>query len=195
MIQIVVSGVVSDISLSHTFKDVKFYSLKLHCKRLSETEDVIPVIIPETYLDVAKANKKIMVRGTVTTKSIGEKVKLFVFGQQVCGHDGAEDVNDVMGTGFVVKKSDLRHTPKSNRTLLCFTLASNSRNGSSYIPTMAWNKYATAISNMGIGEELTVVGRLQSRDFNKYLSDGSSEKQTTYELSVKYVERGGKSIA
>ena len=192
MIQIVVSGVVSDCVFSHVHKGINYYKLKLHCKRLSGTEDILPVTLSEAALAGVRGCEKILVHGNVMTRDIGEKLELYVQAHQVYKHRNTDDVNHVMGTGFLVKKNTVRVTSQTNRTLLNFILASNGKHGSSYIPTMAWNEFAVAISKVDIGEELTIIGRLQSRDYHK---SGSGETKTTYELSIKYAEKGGRFIA
>ena len=58
---------------------------------------------------------------------------------------------------------------------------------SDYIPCIFWGKTAHAVSDCEAGQELHLMGRLQSRDYVKLLGE-TSEQRTAYEVSAMHAE-------
>jgi len=65
----------------------------------------------------------------------------------------------------------------------------NQENGESYyIPFLAFNDAATKIKNeFGVGSQVFIKGRMQSREYQKQTSSGI-EKRMTYELYVSQIK-------
>ena len=63
-------------------------------------------------------------------------------------------------------------------------------NRSDYIPAIAWGKNAVYAQNLEVGANVVVWGRLQSRNYNKRLSENEVAIRTAYELSITKIESG-----
>ena len=59
---------------------------------------------------------------------------------------------------------------------------------SDYIPCIAWGRTARFCENMEIGTEVKIVGRVQSRQYEKKHEDGTVESKVAYEVSVGSLE-------
>jgi len=57
-------------------------------------------------------------------------------------------------------------------------------NKSDYIPCITWGRNARFCKNLPVGEQVLVVGRIQSRQYQKKLDDQQVVTLTAYEVSV-----------
>ena len=62
-------------------------------------------------------------------------------------------------------------------------------NRSDYIPAIAWGRNAVYSEGLEVGSNVMLWGRLQSRNYNKRISEDETEVRTAYELSVTKIER------
>ena len=113
------------------------------------------------------------------------KLVLSVFVKEICEWDESVNPNVIELNGFVCKPAIYRTTPFS-REICDVLLAVNRKfNKSDYIPCIAWGANAQLVSRMGVPTNLKIVGRIQSREYNKVL-EGSAESviKTAYEVSI-----------
>ena len=61
-------------------------------------------------------------------------------------------------------------------------------NKSDYIPCIAWGRNARFCQNLEVGAQIKLVGRVQSRTYEKKHEDGSVETRVAYEVSVGSLE-------
>ena len=61
-------------------------------------------------------------------------------------------------------------------------------NKSDYIPSIAWGRNARFCQNLEVGTEVKIVGRIQSRNYEKKYEDGTVIKKVAYEVSVGSLE-------
>ena len=59
---------------------------------------------------------------------------------------------------------------------------------SDYIPCIAWGRNARFAARLSVGDHIAVEGRLQSRPYQKQLSDGTVLEKIAYEVSVSRLE-------
>jgi len=52
-----------------------------------------------------------------------------------------------------------------------------------YLPCIAWGQVASAVSQMSVGDRLSLEGRVQSRTYTKMLDSGPVER-TAFEVSI-----------
>ena len=57
-------------------------------------------------------------------------------------------------------------------------------NKSDYIPCIAWGRNARFVKSLAVGDRIAVSGRIQSREYQKKLSETESKTMTAYEVSV-----------
>lgn len=177
--------------LNHSVKDDEFYGFNLRVARLSGQNDIIPIIIAKRLIDYydIKQGNNVALRGQFRSfnKIENEKRKLIlsVFVKEICEWDDDANPNVIELNGFVCKPVIFRTTPFA-REICDVLLAVNRRfNKSDYIPCIAWGNNAQMVSQMSVPTNLKIIGRIQSREYNKVIDDlNQSIKKTAYEVSI-----------
>lgn len=187
MNKIYLQGIVSELEFSHEYKGEKFYSFNLSSNRLSGVADVLPCIVPEVNLPYIYEGQIVGICGEVRTRNVeveGKRhLEIYVFVKET-GSCGADDENFVLLNGSICKQPILRETPLG-RTICDVILAVNRPCGNSgYIPCIFWGRQALRVAEMEVGKEISITGRLQSREYVKQNLFGECETKTAYELSV-----------
>ncbi len=174
---------------NHKVKDEEFYSFNLKVPRLSGQFDMIPIIISKQLLDVhgIKKGDKIALHGQFRShnKLEGEKRKLIlsVFVKSVEPWDENVNSNIVELDGYICKPSIYRTTPFSREICDVLLAVNRNFNKSDYIPCIAWGANALAVSKMPVATSIKILGRIQSREYNKQTENGI-ETKTAYEVSI-----------
>ena len=65
-------------------------------------------------------------------------------------------------------------------------------NKSDYIPTIAWGRNSRFCQELQVGDNIRIWGRLQSREYQKKISENESIKKIAYEVSISKMERVSK---
>ena len=103
--------------------------------------------------------------------------------------EGRERIsNEVVLTGYICKKPIYRKTPFGREISDILLAVNRAYNKSDYIPCIAWGRNARFCENMEIGTEVRIVGRVQSRMYEKKHEDGTVEQRVAYEVSVGSLE-------
>ena len=106
------------------------------------------------------------------------------FAQHLVDPDSDENPNQVQLTGALCKLPSYRTTP-FGREIADLMLAVNRAYGKSdYIPCITWGRTARFASHLKVGDKVTLLGRFQSRAYQKQLPDGTVIGKTAYEVSV-----------
>ncbi len=188
--------VASTPQYSHEIYGEKFYEVLLEVKRLSDITDLLPVsisdrLIVDGQLDI---DRLVTVVGQFRSynKIIGGKSKLMltVFVKDIYDIDDSVPTNSIQIVGYVCKAPIFRVTP-FNREITDMLLAVNRQyNKSDYIPCIAWGRNARFSRSLAVGQLVRVCGRIQSRQYQKKLSDTDIVTRTAYEVSVGNLEIG-----
>jgi len=196
--QVTIMGeIVSPFSFSHEVFGEGFYMVDVSVKRLSNSEDTIPVMISERLIDVTEdyTGEFIMVNGQFRSYNKHDELKnrlvLSVFAREVEfieeELDGAK-TNNIMLDGYICKLPVYRKTPLG-REIADLLIAVNRPYGKSdYIPCICWGRNARFASAFEVGNHVQVFGRIQSREYVKKLSETATEKRIAYEVSVSKLE-------
>lgn len=196
--QVTIMGVVaSEFTYSHEVFGEGFYMVDILVKRLSNSDDQIPLMISERLIDVTKnyIGEAIMVSGQFRSYNRHEENKnrlvLSVFVREIEfineELDGAK-TNHILLEGYICKKPVYRKTPLG-REIADLLMAVNRPYGKSdYIPCICWGRNARYASGFAVGEHVQVLGRIQSRDYVKKISESEMETRTAYEVSVSKLE-------
>lgn len=166
-------------------------------KRLSNSDDRIPLMISERLIDVGQdyTGEYIMVTGQFRSYNQHDEQKnrlvLSVFVREVSfveeEVDGAK-TNTILLDGYICKRPIYRKTPLG-REIADLLLAVNRPYGKSdYIPCICWGRNARFASSFEVGEHVQVLGRIQSREYVKKITETETEKRTAYEVSVSKLE-------
>ena len=96
--------------------------------------------------------------------------------------------NEVVLIGYICKTPIYRQTPFGREIADILLAVNRAYNKSDYIPSIAWGRNARFCQNLEVGTEVKVVGRVQSREYEKKLEDGTILKKVAYEVSVGSLE-------
>ncbi|MBO5094820.1 MAG: single-stranded DNA-binding protein [Lachnospiraceae bacterium] len=196
--QVTIMGeVVGDFTFSHEIFGEGFYVIDVEVARLSESSDVIPVMVSERLLDVKRDYKgeNLCVTGQFRSYNRHEEKKnkliLSVFAREIEFLDTIEEsakTNQIYLDGYICKEPVYRKTPLG-REIADLLLAVNRPYGKSdYIPCICWGRNARYVSSFTVGSRCLVWGRIQSREYMKKISEETTEKRVAYEVSVSKLE-------
>lgn len=96
--------------------------------------------------------------------------------------------NEVVLIGYICKKPVYRQTPFGREIADLLLAVNRAYNKSDYIPSIAWGRNARFCQNLEVGTEVKIVGRVQSRNYEKKLEDGTVLKKVAYEVSIGSLE-------
>lgn len=188
--QVYLSGqIVSEPEFSHEIMSEKFYDLTISVARLSGQNDVIPITVSERLMEGQsfEIGNLIGVIGQFRSynKIVEGKSKLVlrVFVREICPFD-EHTPNVIELDGYVCKQPVYRTTPFKREIADLLVAVNRAYNKSDYIPAIAWGRNARYASTFKVGEKIHLVGRIQSRIYQKALDDGSVEERVAYEVSI-----------
>lgn len=174
----------------HSMVNDRFYTAMISVPRLSGKDDILPVTIPEVIVKSGRleAGMHICFDGQIRTynKVVDGTNRLLLTCFVLSLHDPntSENPNHVELYGTICKKPKYRVTP-FGREITDMIIAVNMPHGkSAYIPCIAWGFTARKSTRLQIGDKVSVCGRLQSREYDKPMADGSLQTRTAYELSI-----------
>lgn len=174
---------------SHEIMGEGFYDLSIAVKRLSGQEDIIPLTVSERIMENEnfEIGNLIGVIGQFRSynKMVENRSKLVlrVFVRELAAVD-EDDPNTIEIDGFICKQPIYRTTPFKREITDMLIAVNRAYNKSDYIPAIAWGRNARYAGNFSIGDRIHIVGRIQSRTYQKQLDDGAVEERTAYEVSV-----------
>lgn len=199
--QVILSGeIVSNFKFSHEVYSEGFYTAILASDRTSTTKDVIPVMVSERLVDVKEEWTGRFVKASGQFRSYNKhegnrsRLVLSVFVREFEDiteerEFGLEDENCISLDGYICKQPTYRKTPLG-REIADILLAVNRPYGKSdYIPCITWGRNARFASGLEVGTRLQINGRIQSREYQKRISDDEFESRVAYEVSVKKIEK------
>ena len=197
-----VGKVTGEKRFSHEIYGEKFYTFNLSIPRLSGNADIIPITISERLItdEMLTEGNKLLIKGQFRSYNSYEnernKLILTVFAKDVEELKEVEEseesdivkkdetTNEVVLIGFVCKKPIYRQTPFGREIADLLLAVNRAYNKSDYIPTIAWGRNARFCQNIEVGTQVKIIGRVQSRQYEKKHEDGTVETKTAYEVSV-----------
>ena len=197
--KVIISGTVaSEPEFSHEVYEETFYTFMLKTPRLSETHDIIKITISEKFL----ATEKIEVGDYVTIhgqfrsynnfSGTGNRLILTVFVKSIqkCNYPDEYDrnLNSIYLNGYICKKPIYRTTPFGREIADILLAVNRSYNKSDYIPCIAWGRNAKYAEGFEVGNNVIIKGRIQSREYQKRITETEVESKTAYEVSVSRLE-------
>lgn len=190
-----ISGqILGEFVFDHKLGREHFYKNMVRIERDSGAIDTIPIIVSERILDVSCSwtDEYVELYGQYRSRNRQRedgtnKLELYVFVEYGDGLEYLVNKNHIELDGFIVKEPKYRRTPHG-RDIADVMLAVNRANGrADYIPLIFWGRYSDYISTLDVGTHITVVGRIQSREYIKRFSETEVETRVAYEVSVKSV--------
>ncbi|AUN13065.1 single-stranded DNA-binding protein [[Clostridium] sordellii] len=185
-----------ELAFSHEIFGEKFYSAKIKIHRLSDTYDILPITISERLLQEIDLNKNNLVDVVGQLRSYNKnidnrnKLVLTVFARELnLVKEEAKDPNSIFLDGYICKDPIYRKTPLGREITDLLVAINRPYNKSDYIPSIVWGRNAKFAKNLEVGDRVQMWGRVQSRDYEKKLEDGTIEKRVAYEVSISKIKK------
>ena len=182
--------IVSDARFSHEVYGEGFYEMNVLVKRLSGQGDVLPITISERLISDKDLKIGVTINALGQFRSYNKlvdgksKLMLTVFVRELLDTPVVKNPNSIVLSGYICKPPVYRTTP-FNREIADVLIAVNrSYNKSDYIPCIAWGRNARFAKNLAVGEKIAISGRIQSREYQKRISDEDVKILTAYEVSI-----------
>ena len=197
-----VGKVTGEKRFSHEIYGERFYVFNLEIPRLSGNSDIIPITVSERLIkeETLQEGHQLLVKGQFRSYNSYENNKnrliLTVFAKDIIEVEEKEEdeenemvkkdtiTNEVVLVGYICKKPIYRQTPFGREIADILLAVNRAYNKSDYIPTIAWGRTARFCQNLEVGSKVKIVGRVQSRMYEKKHEDGTVETKTAYEVSV-----------
>ena len=200
-----VGKVTGEKKFSHEIYGERFYIFNLSIPRLSGNSDIIPITVSERLIkeDTLQEGNKLLIKGQFRSYNSYENEKnrliLTVFAKDIMEVEENEEeendivrkdivTNEVVLVGYICKKPIYRQTPFGREIADLLLAVNRAYNKSDYIPCIAWGRNARFCQNLEVGTQVKVVGRVQSRTYEKKHEDGSVETRVAYEVSIGSLE-------
>lgn len=202
-----VGKVTGEKKFSHEIYGESFYVFNLEIPRLSGNSDIIPITVSERLLqeETLQEGKKLLIKGQFRSYNSYENEKnrliLTVFAKDIVELEENEVeeeeneivkketiTNEVVLVGYICKKPIYRQTPFGREISDILLAVNRAYNKSDYIPCIAWGRTARFCQNLEVGSQVKIVGRVQSRTYEKKHEDGSVETRIAYEVSIGSLE-------
>lgn len=189
--KVYISGeIISDAEFSHEVYGESFYEINVLVKRLSGQGDILPVTVSERLISEKSLKKGGYISAFGQFRSYNKlidgksKLMLTVFVREVVDEAKYKNPNNIVLKGYLCKPPVYRTTP-FNREIADMLIAVNrSYNKSDYIPCIAWGRNARFAKNLEVGDKIAIAGRVQSREYQKRITDDEVKIMTAYEVSI-----------
>lgn len=195
--QAAVIGTIEDeFVFNHEIYAEKFYTCTVRVPRLSGTSDDIRVMVSERLIMDGEYNVGDMVEVTGQFRSYNSyengdnRLVLTVFAKDIMHYEEADNKNPntLYLNGFICKEPVYRTTPFGREITDLLLAVNRSYNKSDYIPIIAWGRNARFAKNLNVGDNVRIWGRIQSRTYQKRISDEETITKTAYEVSTNRIE-------
>lgn len=192
----IVGTVDDELVFSHQVYGEKFYIFTLKVPRLSGAFDLIKVLASERLLGDCSCGvgEHIEIEGQFrsynSTDENTNRLVLTVFAKDIreCTDETTKNPNSLYLDGFICKAPVYRTTPFGREITDMLLAVNRTYNKSDYIPIIAWGRNARYCKNFEVGSHVRIWGRIQSRTYQKRLSDDEVVTKTAYEVSVNRLE-------
>lgn len=191
--------VTSELEFSHEMYGEGFYTFNLDVMRLSDSVDTLNITVSERLLSDMQLiiGSDVIVEGQLRSynKFIdgSNKLILTVFARNIepC-MERSKNPNEIFLDGYICKEPIYRTTPFGREIVDVLLAVNRAYNKSDYIPTIAWGRNSRFCQTLEVGDNIKVWGRLQSREYQKKVSENEVIKKIAYEVSISKMEKAQK---
>lgn len=191
--------VMSELEFSHEMYGEGFYTFNLDVMRLSDSVDTLNITVSERLLSDMQLiiGSDVIVEGQLRSynKFIdgSNKLILTVFARNIepC-MERSKNPNEIFLDGYICKEPIYRTTPFGREIADVLLAVNRAYNKSDYIPTIAWGRNSRFCQTLEVGDNIKVWGRLQSREYQKKVSENEVIKKIAYEVSISKMEKAQK---
>ena len=190
--------VVSELSYSHEVHGERFYIANICTSRNSGSRDVVPFMVSEKLMSLEHDYNGCVVSingqfQSYNPHGVGwRKLELFVFVHEVEFLRGEfadnRNNNRILLNGVICKEPIYRKTPLGREITDVFLAVNRSYGKADYIPCIVWGRNAIFAARLKVGNVVNIQGRIQSREYVKWLSEEEKEMRIAYEVSASTLE-------
>lgn len=188
--------VVSELTFSHEMYGEGFYTFEFEVPRLSDTSDKLIITVSERLIagiDVS-VDSELVIDGQLRSYNKfvdgANRLILTVFARDIHElQERGKNPNQIFLDGFICKAPVYRTTPFGREIADMLLAVNRLYNKSDYIPTIAWGRNSRFCKSLEVGDNIRVWGRLQSREYQKKVSENEVIKKVAYEVSISKMER------
>ncbi|SNS04945.1 Single-strand binding protein family protein [Anaerovirgula multivorans] len=192
-----VGKILGEREFSHEIYGEGFYLYTIEIPRLSDSSDHLPLTVSERLLvdlqlkDGDYVNVEGQLRSYNKFINGNNKLVLTIFVRDIVKTDEEEvkNPNQIYLDGFICKQPIYRETPFGREITDLLVAVNRSYNKSDYIPCIAWGRNARFSSKLDVGNRIRIWGRIQSRQYQKKLGDGTAINRVAYEVSISKMEK------
>ena len=186
----------SELKFNNSQVGENFYAMTISVMRNSGIKDFIPILISDRLINVREnyCGKYISITGQFRSYNLHSeeknKLMLYVFVKEyeLIDKNTEEDLNYVELTGFVCKTPNYRKTPLGREITDVLIAVNRSYGKSDYIPCITWGRNARYMNKLQVGTCCKIIGRVQSREYAKRISNEVTENRVAYEVSITQLE-------
>ena len=192
----VIGVVCGYLTYSHDVHGERFYRFMLRSERLSENADLVCVTVSEKMLTEISIDLGLRLKICGQFRSYnnytgqGNKLVLTLFAKEITQADEEEALNEIYLNGYICKPVVYRVTPFGREIADILLAVNRAYNKSDYIPCIAWGRNARFAKHLEVGQNVKIWGRMQSREYQKKLSETEVVTKTAFEVSVNRLEAG-----
>lgn len=196
--QVTLSGeIVNNFEFSHEVFGEGFYTAMLETQRKSGKEDIIPIMVSDRLVDTGAdwAGRFVKVSGQFRSYRKHEEIRnrlilsVFVTNVEVVSDfEFIECENYISLDGYICKPPIYRKTPLGREIADILLAVNRPYVKSDYIPCIAWGRNARFAGGLGVGTRLRIEGRIQSRKYQKRISETENQMRVAYEVSISKME-------
>ncbi len=188
--------VISDLEFSHEMYGEGFYNFEFEVSRLSDTSDILVITVSERLIagiDVS-IGSELVIDGQLRSYNKfvdgANRLILTVFARDIRQlEERGKNPNQIFLDGYICKAPVYRTTPFGREISDMLLAVNRLYNKSDYIPTIAWGRNSRFCKSLEVGDNIRIWGRLQSREYQKKVSDTEVVKKIAYEVSISKMER------
>lgn len=188
--------VISDLEFSHEMYGEGFYNFEFEVSRLSDTSDILVITVSERLIagiDVS-IGSELVIDGQLRSYNKfvdgANRLILTVFARDIRQlEERGKNPNQIFLDGYICKAPVYRTTPFGREIADMLLAVNRLYNKSDYIPTIAWGRNSRFCKSLEVGDNIRIWGRLQSREYQKKVSDTEVVKKIAYEVSISKMER------
>lgn len=186
----------SKLTFSHEVYGERFLTFCLKVPRLSDICDYINVTVSERLIKTMELEEGKFVeidgqfRSYNNYSSTGNRLILTVFARDISilYDDNFKNPNYIYLNGFICKPPIYRITPFGREITDILVAVNRAYNKSDYMPCIAWGRNARFSGNLMVGDNIKIWGRIQSREYQKKISEEETITKTAFEISISKME-------
>ena len=175
---------------SHSVKKKNYYTTKIRVRRKSDICDEIPIIVSDQLIDVYSEWRYefLYIHGEYQSRNEDGHLILYVYVEDIEPVIDIDYENTVTLDGYLCKKPYFRKTPLGKDIADILLAVNRGNGGTDYIPCIAWWNNARYADGLEVGTRLKIIGRIQSREYQKLIAEVEYETRIAYEVSISQME-------